>query len=91
VDYRREVAEARRKRDKRIERASADARDAIGRAAVERDAEIRRLASEGHNAWAIAPMVGCSRGTAYEVVNAEKKRAYNERRREHWRHLRAVA
>ncbi len=90
MDYRREVAEARRKRDKRIERAAADARQAIARAAVERDAEIRRLASEGHKPWAIAPTVGCSPGTVYEVVNAEKKRAYNERRREHWRHLRVA-
>jgi hypothetical protein len=91
VDYRREVAEARRKRDRRIERAAADAREAIARAAVERDAEIRRLAAEGFHKGQIAPTVGCSSALVYELLRLDKRAAYNARRREHSRHLRAVA
>ena len=90
MDYRREVAEARRRRDRRIERAAADAREAIARAAAERDAEIRRLRKEGMSYEVIAPLVGCSKGTAYEAVNQTKRRRYNARRREHWRHLRVA-
>jgi hypothetical protein len=43
VDYRAQVAEVRRRRDELIERAAAEAREAIAQAAVERDAEILRL------------------------------------------------
>jgi DNA invertase Pin-like site-specific DNA recombinase len=89
-DYRREVAAARRKRDRKIERASAEARAAIARAALERDAEIRRLRAEGYARPAIAPMVGCSVATMYEVLRADKRAEYNARRRQH-HHLRAVA
>jgi hypothetical protein len=90
VDYRREVAEARRKRDRRIERASADARDAIARAAVERDAEIRRLAAEGFRKEQIGPIVGASPSLVYERLREDKRAAYNARRRQ-YHHLRAVA
>ena len=91
MDYRREVAEARRTRDRLIERATADARQVITRAAAERDVEIRRLHVEGLSAGAIAPLVGCSQSLVFELLSAERHRRYNERRREHWRHLRAVA
>jgi hypothetical protein len=91
VDYRREVAAARRKRDKRIERAAAEAREAIARAAVERDAEIRRLHAEGFSSLAIAPLVGCSRGLVFELLHDDRKARYDARRREYARHLRAVA
>jgi hypothetical protein len=85
-----EVAAVRRRRDSRLERARDEARRALDRLAAERDAEIRRLAAEGLRKGAIAPLVGCSPALAYEVLHADAKARYNERRREHWRHLRVA-
>jgi hypothetical protein len=90
VDYAAEIAAARRKRDKRVERASAEAREAMARAAVERDAEVRRLKAEGLVGVQIASRVGCSRSLVYELLNADRKAQYDARRREHWRHLRVA-
>jgi hypothetical protein len=90
MDYRQRVAEARRRRDELIEHAVVEARAAIAQAAAERDSEIRRLALEGGSAGAIAPLVGCSKALAYELLHADRKAAYDLRRRNHW-HLRAVA
>lgn len=91
MNYRAQVAEARRRRDELIECAAADAREAIAQAAAERDAEIRRLHAQGLSAGAIAPVVGCSKALAFELLNQDRKARYDERRRDHWRHLRAVA
>lgn len=91
MNYSAEIAAARRKRDRRIERATSEARASLAQAAVERDAEIRRLHAEGFSSMAIAPLVGCSRGLVYELLHADRKARYDARRREHWRHLRAVA
>lgn len=90
MDYRSQVAAARRRRDRAIERATAEARQAIAQAAHERDVEIRRLASEGLTCEQIAPIVGCSRGTVFELIRPGRRDRYNARRRDHW-HLRAVA
>ena len=91
MDYRAQVAEVRRRRDELIERAAAEAREAIAQAAVERDAEILRLRAAGWSVGAIAPVVGCSKALAFELLSAERHERYNARRREHARHLRAVA
>jgi hypothetical protein len=90
VNYREQVAEARRRRDELTERAAAEARETIARAAAERDSEIHRLHAEGRSAGAIAPLVGCSKALAYELMSDDRKARYNERRRRAW-HLRAVA
>ena len=91
VNYRATIAEARRRRDAAIERATVEAREAIARAALVRDAEIKRLSAQGLSCGAIAPLVGCSKGQVYEVLNPERREAYNARRRAHWRYLHAVA
>jgi hypothetical protein len=91
MNYRKEIAEARRKRDSLIERATMEARETIARAAAERDAEIHRLHAEGCSALAIAPRVGCSRSLVFELLSVERHQRYNARRGEHARHLRAVA
>jgi hypothetical protein len=91
VNYRAQVGEARRRRDELVEAAVVEARETIARAAAERDAEIRRLTAEGFRKGQIAPTVGCSSALVYELLRLEKRAAYNARRREHARHLRAVA
>jgi hypothetical protein len=86
-DYRAAVAAVRSKRDREIERARADASRQIAALIAVRDEEIRRLRTEDPTmpAEAIASAVGCSRGTAHEVLNPEARERYNRRRREHWR------
>jgi DNA invertase Pin-like site-specific DNA recombinase len=91
VNYRAEVAEARRRRDALIEQATAEARETIARAAAVRDAEIKRLRADGLSYEAIAPLVGCSKSLVFELLSAERHERYTARRRKHWRHLRAVA
>jgi len=90
VDYRREVAAARRRRDELVEHATVEAREAIAQAAAERDREILRLHAAGFPAGAIAPLVGCSKSLTFELLSAERHERYNARRREHWRHLRVA-
>lgn len=88
MDYRSTVAEIRATRDRELERIRAQAADDLARAAAARDAEIRRLASEGLSARAIAPSVGCCDTTVFEALHPEAHEAYNQRRREHWKDLR---
>lgn len=91
MNYRAEVAAARRQRDRAVSRAQVAAREAIAQAAASRDAEIHRLRSEGNAIPAIAALVGCSVGQAYEIVNPDRREAYNARRKKHARRLHAMA
>jgi DNA invertase Pin-like site-specific DNA recombinase len=84
MQYAVEVAKIRAARDRAIEQAQANARAKLAELAEQRDAEIRRLAAKGLSNPAIAAAVGCSRTQAYEVLNPEKREAYNRRRRERW-------
>jgi transposase len=63
----------------------------IAAARRRRDVEIRRLSAEGLTGVEIASRVGCSRALVYELLNADRKAAYNARRAQRWRHLQAVA
>jgi hypothetical protein len=92
ADYRRTVAEARRRRDARIAEAERQAHETIAAAVAERDAEIRRLSAAGVAHRRIAPLVGCSAQMVYEVMHPERRARYNERRRKHARrHLTLAA
>ena len=51
---------------------------------------ILELRSQGGSRQAIAPLVGCHVSCVYDVLNPEKRVAYNERRREHWRTVTAA-
>jgi FixJ family two-component response regulator len=91
VNYRAEIAKARRRRARRIERAEAETREVIARLAAERDREILRLEAEGVKSKQIAARVGCSPSQVYDTLHPERRALYNARRRDHWHHLRAVA
>ena len=54
---------------------------------AQRDEQIRRLRAEGRSVYAIAERFDCDSTTVYEVVKPERRAAYNERRRRHWREL----
>jgi hypothetical protein len=92
VNYAREVAAARLRRDATIQRAREETSCRIAAAAVERDELIRQLhVVDGLGPQAIAVEVGCSVSTVFEVLRPDKHEAYKRRRRAHWHVYRQTA
>jgi hypothetical protein len=95
MDYRGTLAAIRSDRERKIERATVEARRKVAQAVADRDSEIRRLRADDptRSYAAIASAVGCSAGTVQEVLRPDLKVAYNARRAQHWRrrHLKVAS
>jgi hypothetical protein len=91
VNYREEVARARARRDRRINRAVMQARDTLARLEAERDAEITRMRQEGVSGAGIARAVGVSEAMVSLLTGGPDRRERWRQRDRDRRHLRAVA
>ncbi len=69
MDYRATVAEIRSTRDRQIAEAVAEANRQLAEVLAARDAEIRRLGSQGLMCTEIAAAVGCSRTAVRNILD----------------------
>jgi transcriptional regulator len=91
VQYREEVARARGRRDRRINRAITQTRATLARLEAERDAEIARMRQEGVSGAEIARAVGVSEAMVSLLTGGPGRREEWRQRDRDRRHLRAVA